>query len=609
MTEELQGIQQNHTQMMTTVAYYSTPEPPSCTDVVVNCTLLKEYASYEAIKQTRAVLVVVANLTTLLPTSPGDYPSTAANFPFLNGTSTAAGKFNMTEWWTMMHDLIPRTDLAQIFSPNGTSAAAGSSSSADFSSESWSEYLEIENYTFWTNDSSIDPNDTLGLWVPENRTALVSALPIIIKLINAYLATLIPTLAKTTPFVDDFTSSSTGPGGVMNVTINPQGHSLPNGRFGGITLHPGEFTTFLENSTGRSTKKPRMGRKKARKKAQETTVSRSKRQFVPWDSRSRGSTNSRGKSITISNSGTSTTSLTTSLSSSSSTTTTDAPDDDYTQPDWSKYPVVSGEVEPVDPGHSGEGPFVMIEGGETTTEEEESDMNNAITPMVGPGGDLILGENGRRKYMINKQTTRGDIPSEWDEEKTTSTTTEMTSTSSTTMAPSTTLEPTPDSLERFLTNVMTMVTLRFSHNSTKTDENDLSRIRDISKWITTLESVIETKKVTQAYLNSTFGTTGKVNVDEKEVKTCYVTLCENGTTVPKDLMEFRNCSDILCTLESLLGPRLDNCWIPRSSMCISKSSISRYTSIKYEGIRLPQCHFNVLYLQQLRSLHQQWIPT
>jgi len=110
----------------------------------------------------------------------------------------------------------------------------------------------------------------------------------------------------------------------------------------------------------------------------------------------------------------------------------------------------------------------------------------------------------------------------------------------------------------------------FVHNSTKTDEIDYSKVKDFSKWITTLESIVETKKVTSPFWNSTFGTTVKVNMDDKETKTCYVTICEDGTTVPKDLGDYLNCTDNFCILSSLLGPRNDNCWIPKSRSCISK---------------------------------------
>jgi len=95
---------------------------------------------------------------------------------------------------------------------------------------------------------------------------------------------------------------------------------------------------------------------------------------------------------------------------------TDPPDEDYTQPDWSKYPVVSDE-------------------------EEEDD-----------GYILRLGPNGNGYY--EKSSTRGDIPSESKEDPSTTTTTEM---------PSTTQPPTevttPESLDKFLTNVMTIVTM------------------------------------------------------------------------------------------------------------------------------------------------------
>lgn len=560
MTEELQALKLNQTTTPNPNLYLSTAEPPPCTDVVVNCTLLEEYASYVAVKETKAVLVFVANLTTLLPTS-SEYPSTSAHFPFLNGTSNAAGKFNMTEWWAMVHSLTPRTDLATIFNSSQT-LSSSSSSSADFSSESWSEYLDNENYTFWTNQSSIDLNDTTtGLWVPENRTALFTGLPVIIRIINAYLATLIPTLSKTTPLVEDYSGST----GLMNVTGDPSG----NGVNPGTTLlpFPLNFTAFVMN-VSKGTRRPGKGRKKQRKMKMSAvqptdTLSRSKRQFYPWEYKynaKNSNTNEVSSTTSTKVQTTSTTSITTSTTTSSST---DPPEEDYTQPDWSKYPLVSGEVEPL----AGDRSSGSSQEGEEVTTEDELLMESTTEGGSGSGyGETTPDPTLLRKtYWLTKQTTRGDIPSELDEEITTSTT-EM---------PTTTLAPTtmePESLERFLTNVITMVTLMFTHNSTKTDEIDYSKIKDFSKWITTLESVVETKKVTQAYLNSTFGTTVKVNVDEKEVKTCYVSICEDGTTTPKDIIEFLNCTDILCALEMLAGPRMDNCWIPRSTMCISKWS-------------------------------------
>ncbi|ODN05080.1 Transmembrane channel-like protein 3 [Orchesella cincta] len=437
----------------------------------------------------------------------------------------------MTEWWAMVHSLTPKTDLAQILNSSSTSAS-------DFSSESWSEYLENENYTFWTNQSSIDLNDTTALWVPDNKTALVTAFPVIIKLISAYLSTLVPTISKTTPFVGDYSSSSgssSSSTSFMNVTIDP---SLMTHVVQKSTTFPAD-TSYMGNMT-KPTKKPRQGRKKNRGSKK---PGRSVRQVYPWEY-----TNEIGGSSFASSSSTSTTTVET------------PPDEDYTQPDWSRYPIVSGEEVVEIPEE-----ILPEEGGGITVTEDDS--GNTILPST--NNVLIIGGNGDRKYWIGKQTTRGDIPSELDEEITTSTTTEMTSTSSTTTTMMPTTTEIPESLEKFLTNVMTMVTMIFSHNSTKTDEIDYSKIKDFSKWITTLESVVETKKVTQAYFNSTFGTTVKVNVDEKEVKTCYVTICEDGSTVPKDLGEFLNCSDTLCTLQSLLGPRMDNCWIPRSRMCIT----------------------------------------
>jgi len=118
----------------------------------------------------------------------------------------------------------------------------------------------------------------------------------------------------------------------------------------------------------------------------------------------------------------------------------------------------------------------------------------------------------------------------------------------------------------------------YSHNSTKSDEIDRSKVRDFSKWITTLESVVETKKVTMPFLNSTFDTTVRMNLDDREIKKCFVNFCEDGSTIPKDLHEFFNCSDIgdvVCTLTALMGPRNDSCWIPGFSSCISKRKIKK----------------------------------
>jgi len=80
------------------------------------------------------------------------------------------------------------------------------------------------------------------------------------------------------------------------------------------------------------------------------------------------------------------------------------------------------------------------------------------------------------------------------------------------------------------------------------------------------------------FLNSTFDTTVRMNLDDREIKKCFVNFCEDGSTIPKDLHEFFNCSDIgdvVCTLTALMGPRNDSCWIPGFSSCISKRKIKK----------------------------------
>lgn len=86
-TVDLEGLRPNYT---------STPMPPTmetpfCSDVSVNCTILENYASYEDFKQNNAVLVFIANLTTLLP---NEITSTLS--PNTSFTMSANGKFNMT---------------------------------------------------------------------------------------------------------------------------------------------------------------------------------------------------------------------------------------------------------------------------------------------------------------------------------------------------------------------------------------------------------------------------------------------------------------------------------------------------------------------------------
>jgi len=76
------------------VVGYTSTESPLCSDVSVNCTILDDYASYEAFKETRAVLVFIANLTTLLPFN--EIASSGLPNSSWTATTTANGKFNMT---------------------------------------------------------------------------------------------------------------------------------------------------------------------------------------------------------------------------------------------------------------------------------------------------------------------------------------------------------------------------------------------------------------------------------------------------------------------------------------------------------------------------------
>jgi len=85
---------------------------------------------------------------------------------------------------------------------------------------------------------------------------------------------------------------------------------------------------------------------------------------------------------------------------------------DYTPADLSKYPIVS---------------------------DEELDENGLNVLQIGGNG-----------HGWPKLSTRGDIPGEAGHDTTTTTTTEI---------PSTTTEKIPESLEKFLTNVLTIVTM------------------------------------------------------------------------------------------------------------------------------------------------------
>ncbi|OXA56807.1 Transmembrane channel-like protein 3 [Folsomia candida] len=474
MSQDLEALRPNYT----TTLMPPTTEPPFCSDVSVNCTILENYASYEDFKQNNAVLVFIANLTTLLPIN--EISSSLA--PNTSHTMSSNGKFNMTEWWKLIHTLLPTTDISQIFNAGNVT---------EYTSETWSEYADDENYTFWTNQSTVDLNET-SLWTPENKTALITALPIMVKLLSAYLATIVPTLTRTTPFLGDLSSNVT----YLPILSSTYANASSSSEYYESTEIIGVSSAGPDTSTFRPPKKikPRKPGSLKKNKTNGTRKPKFKR-------------------------------TTHSKSNFPNGKPTDPPDEDYTQPDWSKYPVVS--------------------------EEDEDDS------FV-----LKLGRNGNGFY--GKSSTRGDIPVEPKEDPSTTTTTEMPST--TTFLP----EPTtPESLDKFLTNVMAVVTMIFNHNSTKTDEIDYSKVRDFSKWVTTLESVVETRKVTSPYWNSTFGTTVKVNMDDKETKKCYVTICEDGKTSPSDLNEFLNCTDTFCSLEVMLGPRTDNCWVPQSRSCIT----------------------------------------
>jgi len=61
----LQSLRPNETALIPQIQ--TTTEYSPCADIPVNCTFLDEYASYEAVKNTNAVLVFFTNLTTLLP--------------------------------------------------------------------------------------------------------------------------------------------------------------------------------------------------------------------------------------------------------------------------------------------------------------------------------------------------------------------------------------------------------------------------------------------------------------------------------------------------------------------------------------------------------------
>lgn len=86
-TIELESLRPNETALIA-----STVQPPYCSDLSVNCTILENYASYEGFKQNNAVLVFIANLTTLLPANELA-TSLAPNSTFI---STTSSKINMS---------------------------------------------------------------------------------------------------------------------------------------------------------------------------------------------------------------------------------------------------------------------------------------------------------------------------------------------------------------------------------------------------------------------------------------------------------------------------------------------------------------------------------
>jgi hypothetical protein len=204
---------------------------------------------------------------------------------------------------------------------------------------------------------------------------LLTALPIIVKLITAYLSTVLPNLSKTTPFMGDFTTA-----GVSNVTISPL---LSSTFYSSTSAEFYESNETSNGSYGFTTAKSKRTKKPGKKRKGSTKKPKFKRQVSNQNGLPRS---------------------------------TEPPDEDYTQPDWSRYPVVS--------------------------DEEEDD-----------GFVLRIGTNGNGFY--GKSSTRGDIPSESKEDPSTTTTTEMPSTT----AVAVTEPTTPESLDKFLTNVMTMVTM------------------------------------------------------------------------------------------------------------------------------------------------------
>jgi len=243
---------------------------------------------------------------------------------------------------------------------------------------------------------------------------------------------------------------------------------------------------------------------------------------------------------------------------------TEPPGSDYTEPDDSKYPTVSNEYD---------------------------EYNN-----------LIIGSTGNG--YIGKSSTRGDIPITVKDDPST-TTTEMPSTSTALVTEPTT----PESVEKFWTDVTAMVTMVrktitlflnwkwtnivwtllqiVTHNAKKTTEQDYEKVHQFTKLVTMLESVMETRRTTASDYNSTFETTVKVSSDGKEVRKCYVTVCENGNTEPEGISTFLNCSsgDYNCTMTALLGPRSDGCWVPKSSFCVGNKD---YTS-KFKHLCI-ECH-------------------
>lgn len=115
-----------------------------------------------------------------------------------------------------------------------------------------------------------------------------------------------------------------------------------------------------------------------------------------------------------------------------------------------------------------------------------------------------------------------------------------------------------------------------SHNSTKYDDPDVTRLQDLTKMVSTVLTRIDTYKATSPNYNSTFVTNYQTSVQDKEKKLCKVKVCEDGTTSPEGLLEAFNCSDIVCLLTSLAGPRDDGCWVENTRLCMRKWNLKAF---------------------------------